>query len=144
MRPNAASSNAVSLRKDAAALVTDHPLWLGSSTMTHDHRQAPPVHLTSRQLEVLSLLCEGLPNKLICRQLNIATGTVKVHIGCILRELGVTSRLQAVVWARRCGLLGELVIGTSGQAADSTPAGQPAIGAGSPENGISSRLAVAA
>jgi DNA-binding NarL/FixJ family response regulator len=56
-------------------------------------------------VEVLSLLCEGLPNKLICRQLNIATGTVKVHIGVILRELGVTSRLQAVVAAQRCGLL---------------------------------------
>ena len=66
---------------------------------------ATPVHLTPRQVEVLYLLCEGLPNKLICRQLNIATGTVKVHIGVILRELGVTSRLQAVVAAQRCGLL---------------------------------------
>ena len=36
-----------------------------------------PVHLTPRQLEVLDLLCEGLPNKLICRRLNIASGTVK-------------------------------------------------------------------
>jgi len=64
------------------------------------------LRLTPRQLEVLSLLDEGLPNKLICRQLNISAGTVKVHISCILRELGVTSRLQAVVWARRHGLLG--------------------------------------
>jgi len=64
----------------------------------------PSNRLTARQMEVLGLLCEGLPNKLICRQLNIATGTVKVHIGCILRELGVTSRLQAVVAARRLGL----------------------------------------
>ena len=72
-----------------------------------DPQAAPGVHLTQRQLEVLALLCEGLPNKLICRRLNIATGTVKVHISCILRELGVTSRLQAVVAARRCGLLGE-------------------------------------
>ena len=67
------------------------------------------MHLTPRQLEVLSLLCEGLPNKLICRQLNIAAGTVKVHIGVILRELGVTSRLQAVVAASRRGLFGESV-----------------------------------
>jgi hypothetical protein len=56
---------------------------------------------------VLYLLCEGLPNKLICRQLNIASGTVKVHIGVILRELGVSSRLQAVVAAQRCGLLAD-------------------------------------
>jgi DNA-binding CsgD family transcriptional regulator len=61
--------------------------------------------LTSRQLEVLALLCEGLPNKLICRRLNIAAGTVKAHISSILRELGVASRLQAVVEARRQGLL---------------------------------------
>ena len=60
-------------------------------------RSAPVARFTPRQQEVLALLCEGLPNKLICRALNIATGTVKVHISCILRELGVTSRLQAVV-----------------------------------------------
>lgn len=144
MRPNAASSNVVSLSKDAAALVTDHPLWLGSSTMTHDHRQAPSVHLTPRQLEVLSLLCEGLPNKLICRQLNISTGTVKVHIGCILRELGVSSRLQAVVAAQRCGLFGEFAVRTPEQAVDSTPGSQPAIAAGSAEYGISRPVAVAA
>ena len=81
-----------------------------TATPVHTASMAPrvsaaPVHLTPRQVEVLSLLCEGLPNKLICRQLNIATGTVKVHIGVILRELGVTSRLQAVVAAQRGGLL---------------------------------------
>ena len=68
---------------------------------------AGSAHFTPRQLEVLALLCEGLPNKLICRRLNIAPGTVKVHIGCILRELGVASRLQAVVAARSRGLAGE-------------------------------------
>ena len=63
------------------------------------------VHLTSRQRDVLALLCEGLPNKLICRRLNISPGTVKAHISSILRELGVSSRLQAVVAARESGLL---------------------------------------
>lgn len=77
------------------------------TTTAPDRDAAPSVRLTQRQLEVLALLCEGLPNKLICRRLNIATGTVKVHISCILRELGVRSRLQAVVAAQRCGLLGE-------------------------------------
>jgi DNA-binding NarL/FixJ family response regulator len=66
-----------------------------------------PVRLTPRQAEVLALLCEGLPNKLIGRRLNISTGTVKVHISCILRELGVSNRLQAFVSARRCGLVAE-------------------------------------
>jgi DNA-binding CsgD family transcriptional regulator len=66
----------------------------------------PPVEvLTPRQLEVLALLCEGLPNKLISRRLNIANGTVKVHVVQILRALGVASRLQAVVAARNLGLV---------------------------------------
>lgn len=59
--------------------------------------------LTPRQLDVLALLCEGLPNKLIARRLNISAGTVKVHIVHIHRALGVSSRLQAVVAARKVG-----------------------------------------
>ncbi len=62
-------------------------------------------HLTPRQLEVLALLCAGLSNKLICRQLNISPSTCKVHISSILRELGVTSRVQAVVRAHRSGIV---------------------------------------
>ena len=60
--------------------------------------------LTPRQLEVLALLCEGLPNKLIGRRLNIACGTVKIHVMQILRALDVSSRLQAVIAVRSLGL----------------------------------------
>ena len=60
--------------------------------------------LTPRQLEVLALLCEGLPNKLIGRRLNIACGTVKIHVMQILRALNVSSRLQAVIAVRGLGL----------------------------------------
>ena len=60
--------------------------------------------LTPRQLEVLALLCEGLPNKLIGRRLNIACGTVKIHVMQILRTLDVASRLQAVIAARSLGM----------------------------------------
>jgi DNA-binding NarL/FixJ family response regulator len=63
--------------------------------------------LTARELEVLALLCEGLSNKLICRRLNICTGTVKCHVASILDTLGVASRLQAVVAAHRLGLIAE-------------------------------------
>ena len=59
--------------------------------------------LTPRQLDVLALLCEGLPNKLIARRLNISAGTVKVHVVHIHRALGVSSRLQAVVEACNLG-----------------------------------------
>jgi DNA-binding NarL/FixJ family response regulator len=70
------------------------------TTAVQDHRTASPARLTPRQVEVLALLCEGLPNKVICRTLNIAAGTVKVHLSGIFRELGVTSRLQAVVMSQ--------------------------------------------
>ena len=71
----------------------------------HKQRTPRPLHLTPRELEVLALLCEGLPNKLISRRLNISAATVKCHISRILDELGVSSRLQAVVVAARFGLL---------------------------------------
>ena len=59
---------------------------------------------TQRQLEVLYLLCEGLPNKGIGSRLHISPRTVKIHVGEILRTLGVASRLQAVLAARHEGL----------------------------------------
>jgi DNA-binding NarL/FixJ family response regulator len=68
---------------------------------------ATPVRLTVRQREVLALLCEGLPNKLICKRLNISSGTVKAHIAAILRELGVATRVQAVINAHRVELFDE-------------------------------------
>ena len=60
--------------------------------------------LTPRQLEVLKLLCEGLSNKLIGRRLGISSATVKLHVASILRALQVSSRLQAVIVARKLGL----------------------------------------
>jgi DNA-binding CsgD family transcriptional regulator len=65
------------------------------------------IHLTPRERQVLALLAEGLPNKLICRRLGIAPSTVKIHVARILAELGVATRLQAVLTAQRCGLLAE-------------------------------------
>lgn len=92
--------------------------------------------LTPRQFDVLALLCEGLPNKLICRRLDIALGTVKIHISSILRGLGVTTRLQAVLAAYRLGLLAE-------RAAE-TPAEETAIAAGGLALGIAGRAVPAA
>ncbi|MGH8729701.1 MAG: response regulator [Burkholderiales bacterium] len=60
-------------------------------------------NLTERQLEVLRCLVEGKPNKLICRELNMAEGTVKTHITAILKSLNVTTRTQAVIEVARLG-----------------------------------------
>jgi DNA-binding CsgD family transcriptional regulator len=65
------------------------------------------IHLTPRERQVLALLAEGLSNKLICRRLGIAPSTVKIHVARILAELGVATRLQAVLAAQRCGLLSD-------------------------------------
>ena len=60
---------------------------------------------TARELDVLRLLCDGLPNKVIAARLEISPGTVKIHVSHILRKLGVTSRLQAVIAARNGGIV---------------------------------------
>jgi DNA-binding NarL/FixJ family response regulator len=60
--------------------------------------------LTARQLEIVSLLCEGLSNKQIARRLQISHGTVKVHVANIFRTLGVSTRLQAVVAVQNINL----------------------------------------
>lgn len=65
---------------------------------------ALPWDLTDRQLEVLSLVVEGLPNKLIARRLDIAESTVKIHVSAILRELRVASRTQALLAVARTGI----------------------------------------
>lgn len=62
------------------------------------------VGLTGRQADVLALMVQGKPNKLICRELNLAEGTVKVHITAILRTLNVANRTQAVIAVSRLGL----------------------------------------
>lgn len=53
--------------------------------------------LTPRQTDVLALLLQGKPNKLIARELNLSVETVKDHVAAVLRALGVSSRTQAVL-----------------------------------------------
>ncbi|HSD60214.1 MAG TPA: response regulator transcription factor [Burkholderiales bacterium] len=62
------------------------------------------IGLTRRQAQVLGLMVQGKPNKLICRELDLAEGTVKIHITAILRALGVSNRTQAVIAVGRMGL----------------------------------------
>jgi len=53
---------------------------------------------------VLALILQGKPNKVICRELGLAEGTVKIHVAAILRALNVSTRTQAVIEASRLGL----------------------------------------
>jgi DNA-binding NarL/FixJ family response regulator len=60
--------------------------------------------LTERQAQVLALLVQGKSNKLICRALDLAEGTVKIHVTAILRALNVSNRTEALVAVSRMGL----------------------------------------
>ena len=62
-------------------------------------------HLTERQLQVLRLLAAGKSNKIICRELNLGEGTIKVHLSAIYRALSVTNRTEAAMEAQRRGLM---------------------------------------
>jgi len=85
----------------------DGSLGLPPEPMAHTTKtplaDAAPV-LTDRQMQVLALLVQGKPNKIIGDELGMAPGTVKIHISSVLRALKVTNRTQAVLAAGRWGL----------------------------------------
>lgn len=61
--------------------------------------------LSPREREILLLIARGDSNKLIARALDIAETTVKIHVQHILRKLGLSSRVQAAVFATSRGLV---------------------------------------
>jgi DNA-binding NarL/FixJ family response regulator len=96
-----------------ALLDAIHTVLAGGRDVTSDIGRAAPsvpgipaqaLGLTQRQAEVLQLLVQGKPNKLICRDLRLSEGTVKVHVSAILRALNVRSRSQAIVELARRGV----------------------------------------
>jgi two-component system, NarL family, response regulator YdfI len=94
------------VRAVAAGLVVLDPL--AAPSLTAPPRlalDAPTDPLTARELEVLGLLAQGLPNKTIAQRLIISEHTVKFHVGAILAKLGAASRTEAVTLAARQGLL---------------------------------------
>jgi len=81
----------------AEALVRGGAASSGGGTQTLEHLRSV---LTERQVEVLQLLSQGKPNKLIGRSLGISEGTVKIHLAAIFRALNVRNRTEAVVAAQ--------------------------------------------
>ncbi len=55
--------------------------------------------LSNREVQILTCLVAGHPNKIISRELGISEATVKVHVKAILRKIGVQNRTQAAIWA---------------------------------------------
>jgi DNA-binding NarL/FixJ family response regulator len=98
---------ALSTRDDQAPVA---PPVEGSSAA---HTTPRELGLTARQAQVLALILQGKPNKVICRELGLAEGTVKIHVAAILRALNVSTRTQAVIEASRLGLQLENIIATA-------------------------------
>jgi DNA-binding NarL/FixJ family response regulator len=80
---------------------------LGAALMPTRHADFMPLMdaLTPREFEVLRLVAEGLPNKIIAARLHISEHTVKFHVNALMGKLGAQSRTEAVVRATRLGLL---------------------------------------
>lgn len=53
--------------------------------------------LTEREMKVLDMVCRGLPNKEVAFRLGVREGTIKAHMGSILRKLGVNSRTKLAI-----------------------------------------------
>jgi len=73
---------------------------MSESMASTSSKPRPPfaeLGLTPRQTDVLALLLQGKPNKLIARALNLSVETVKDHVAAVLRALNVSSRTQAVL-----------------------------------------------
>jgi DNA-binding NarL/FixJ family response regulator len=65
---------------------------------------SPGDALSKREREVLLMVADGLPNKLIARKLSLSEKTVKAHLTSVFRQIGVTDRTQAALWAVENGL----------------------------------------
>ncbi|MCB1901395.1 two-component system response regulator NarL [Cognatazoarcus halotolerans] len=82
-------------------VVSDSLTHLLASALRGEPRPESPedAGLTEQELRIIERLASGLSNKLIARDLDIAEGTVKVHVKHILRKLNLRSRVEAAVWA---------------------------------------------
>jgi DNA-binding NarL/FixJ family response regulator len=100
---NAEPESVIQLIKDVLAGALSQPVWL-STKGRNSLAGLPTLHLTNRQIQVLSLVCQGLKNIEIAEKLNVTEQTTKAHVSAIFKELGVVNRTQALLVAQRLGL----------------------------------------
>lgn len=104
--PTLASSRAADVRADAV-LLPDQVRLKPDTTYDRDYDRDDLYlePLTPREIQVLELLAEGLPNKLIAARLGISDQTVKFHVASIAGKLGAANRTDIVGRAVRRGLI---------------------------------------
>ena len=95
--PTLADARAARIAADAIVM----PINPQSSILNPNDQEA----LTPREIQVLELLAEGLPNKAIAARLGISDQTVKFHVAAISGKLGAANRTDAVRLAVRRGLV---------------------------------------
>ncbi len=85
----------------------ERPLFLHVMVPRRETSSPPavPVSLTRRQRQVLALLADGVPAKVIAARLGLAEATVRNHIRAVLVALGTHSQLEAIAKARRLQLI---------------------------------------
>ena len=77
----------------------------GELVIVSDRGAAQPVALSSRQIDILELLAQGLSNKTIATRLNISPATVREYVSDILKLFDSENRTQAVLKARQMGFI---------------------------------------
>ena len=110
----AISVNASEEELSAALHALAEGLWVGTPALVRELLSRKPIPLdeassgeplTARELEVLQLTAQGLPNKQIALKLGISEHTIKFHLSSLYAKLGVTSRTEAVRAGARRGLV---------------------------------------
>ena len=92
------------LRKIASGQKVLPRAILDTSRRTESGAPHPPenqIALSKRERDVTQLICEGLPDKEVARQLHISDGTVRVHLHQIYQKLAIENRTMLVMWALR-------------------------------------------
>ena len=93
----------------ALHLILSGGLYLPSELLRLSNKDEPAEEnkgpLTSRQLDVLRLMGQSKPNKIIARELDLSEGTVKLHVTAILKALNVTNRTGAVIAGKKMGII---------------------------------------
>lgn len=95
--PTLAAARVADLDPDAYLVAPDDRPWDGPA--------APEEPLTPREVQVVALLAEGLPNKAIASRLGISDQTVKFHVASLCGKLGASNRTEAVRLAVRGGIV---------------------------------------
>jgi len=101
---------AVAIRAAASGLTVLSPAHVADFMGVTAHMDGPRSEewiqpLTPRELQILKMLCDGMPNKSIALELQISEHTAKFHVGQILAKLGAESRTEAVTIGIRRGLV---------------------------------------